>query len=216
MKANDKIKHLKAWCRRDLSVWLGMSQACGRQQFLCHQASARQAVGSTSTQAHRRNSGCPGPPCLGLRWRDRRLKFEEQGQWRAASSGSPGSHSNGSNSSTDKQAKSGADIASDSGVHDLLPLEELQKASDAASEGPLDSSAPASSSGQNSSKDGGARPLQSAFNSVLLRWERIGAAVKSFLVRLAAILSWIPAVARHRKLVKLKAEVQEDPQAPDK
>ena len=55
-----------------------------------------------------------------------------------------------------------------------------------------------------------------AIESVQGQWKKLAAALSALLMKVAAVLSWIPAVAKHRKLVKLKAELQEDPSVPEK
>ena len=124
----------------------------------------------------------------------------------------------GANSS-DKPESSSA--AKDTGTpqsqeYDLLSLEELQKASNGATEGPIDATEPSSSSQSATNEASESGPLNKAISFTALQWSRLLSTFSKFLARIVAFLSWIPAVARHRKLAKLRAELQEDPSAPDR
>ena len=112
--------------------------------------------------------------------------------------------------------KESGNSAAQSQEFDLLPLEELQQASEGATEGPIDSASPVSSNQNVESEGSKADPLNKALSFAALQWSRLVDLFSRFLARLVAILSWIPAIARHRKLAKLKAELHGDPLAPDK
>lgn len=101
-------------------------------------------------------------------------------------------------------------------VHDLMDLEELQLASENASEGPIDSAVDTTEMREASSHDMAATPVQTAANMIITQWHRLCSSVKRMIASAVALLSWIPTVARHRKLKKLKGELQEHPLAPDK
>ena len=103
----------------------------------------------------------------------------------------------------------------DGPTFDLLPLEELQQASEGASEGPIDSEPSAGSSSQPGDQKASG-PLYKSASFISQQWLRICARFSHLAQRFTAILTWIPAVARHRKLVKLRAESQQDPLAAEK
>ncbi len=135
--------------------------------------------------------------------------------WRqqASSASNPPSSSDKPEAGAAKELKSDATASE---TYDLLPLEELQRASDGATEGPIDSTEPSSSKQDTENKASKTASVQKAVSFTALLWNRLVNTLTVLLARIVAFLSWIPAVARHRKLAKLKADLHGNPLAPDK
>ena len=207
MKAQSSKLHLHS----------GMQQSLGEHRLGCRhskhtrllQVSGLSAHGTSSSALGRKSQ--PGTIHTGVIWQQKRHHWRQR-----AGPESETPHSSADQSQASSSAKEPGIKAPQSQQYDLLPLEELQQASDGATEGPIDSTSP-SPSNQDAKEEGSkADPIHKALSFTALQWRRLVSIYSSLIQRLVAVLSWIHAVARHRKLAKLKAELLGDPLAPDK
>lgn len=192
----------------------GMQVEGGRLRLQCHSCIQPHACLDVFSKFKKQSispptsGSCPSQRRQRSSWQLSRLHRSQQRHLASAEDPNSGSF--------ESQVPAPSQSASPSQDFEGLDLEELQRASADASEGPSDATTSAPAESEQATKRAESRHSHAAVAFVLAKWSRLHSLVSSLIGRVIALLSWIPQVAQHRKLAKLKADFQENPAAPEK